>query len=53
MAVLLNMKVSAGYPEWYEDIPGGYDQVAEVTLSERGQPRLETILAGKLNSPTA
>ncbi|KAN0127885.1 hypothetical protein V8E53_014332 [Lactarius tabidus] len=49
MAVLLNMKARAGYPEWDEDIPEGYDQMAEISLSQQGQLRLETVLAGKLN----
>ncbi|KAH9036351.1 hypothetical protein EDB85DRAFT_781078 [Lactarius pseudohatsudake] len=49
MAVLLNMKARVGYPEWDEDIPEGYDQMAEITLSQQGQLRLETVLAGKLN----
>ena len=53
MAVLLNMKARAGYPEWDEDIPEGYDQLDEITLSEQGQLRLETILAGKLNGLVA
>ncbi len=53
MAVLLNVKARAGYPEWDEDIPEGYDQMAEITLSEQGQLRLETILAGKLNGLVA
>ncbi len=50
MAVLLNMKARAGYPEWDEDIPEGYDQMAEITNSEQGKLRFETVLAGKLNS---
>ena len=49
MAVLLNMKARAGYPEWDEDIPEGYDQMAEMSLSQQGQLRFETVLAGKLN----
>ena len=49
MAVLLNMKARVGYPEWDEDIPEGCDQMAEIALSEEGQLRLETVLAGKLN----
>jgi hypothetical protein len=48
MAVLLNMKARAGYPEWDEDLPEG-DQMAEIALSQQGQLRLETVLAGKLN----
>jgi hypothetical protein len=50
MAVLLNMKARAGYPEWDEDIPEGHDQMAEITNSEQGKLRFETVLAGKLNS---
>jgi hypothetical protein len=50
MAVLLNMKGRAGYPEWDEDIPEGYDQMAEITNSEQGKLRFETVLAGKLNN---
>jgi hypothetical protein len=50
IAVLLNMKARAGYPNWDEDIPEGYDQVAEITNSEQGKCRFETVLAGKLNS---
>ena len=53
MAVLLNMKARGGYPERDEDIPEGYDQLGEITLSEQGQFRLETVLAGKLNSLVA
>jgi hypothetical protein len=53
MAVLLNMKGRAGYPEWDEDIPEGYDQIAEITNSEQGKLRFETVLAGKLNSSIA
>ena len=49
MAVLLNMKARAGYPEWDEDMSEGYDQMAEMSLSEQGQLRVETVLAGKLN----
>jgi len=49
MSVLLNMKARAGYPEWDEDLTEGYDQMAEITLSQQGQLRLETVLAGKLN----
>ena len=49
MAVLLNMRARVGYPEWDEDIPKRYDQVAEISLSQQGQLRLETVLAGKLN----
>ncbi|KAI9464035.1 hypothetical protein BJY52DRAFT_882739 [Lactarius psammicola] len=49
MAVLVNMKARAGYPEWDEDIPEGYDQMAEIAHSQQGQLRLETVLAGKLN----
>jgi len=50
MTVLLNMKARVGYPEWDEDIPEGYDQMAEITNSEQGKLRFETVLAGKLNS---
>jgi hypothetical protein len=50
MAVLLNMKARAGYPEWDEDISEGYNQIAEITNSEQGKLRFETVLAGKLNS---
>jgi hypothetical protein len=50
MAVLLNMKARAGYPEWDEDIPEGYDQMTEITNSEQGKLRFETVLAGRLNS---
>lgn len=50
VAVLCNMKGRAGYPEWDEDIPEGYDQIVEITNSEQGRPRFETVLAGKLNS---
>jgi hypothetical protein len=50
MAVLYNMKGGAGLPEWDEDMPAGYDPIAEVTNSEQGKLRLETILAGKLNN---
>jgi hypothetical protein len=50
MAVLCNMKGRAGYPEWDEDMPEGYDQMAEITNSEQGKLRFETVLAGKLNS---
>ena len=49
MAVLLNMKARAGYPEWEEDIPEGYDQMAEIYVSQQGRLRLETVLAEKLN----
>ena len=49
MAVLLNMKARVGYPEWDEDMSEGYDQMAEMSLSEQGQLRVETVLAGKLN----
>ena len=50
MAVLLNMKGRAGFPEWDEDMPAGCDQLAEVGKSDQGKLRFETILAGKLNS---
>ncbi len=50
MAVLLNMKGRAGYPKWDEDIPEGYDQMAEITNSEQGKLRFEIVLAGKLNN---
>jgi hypothetical protein len=50
MAVLLNMKARTGYPEWDEDIPEGYNQIAEITNSEQGKLRFETVLAEKLNS---
>ncbi len=50
MAVLLNMKGRAGYPEWDEDMPSGCDQIAEVSKSEQGQLRFETVLAEQLNS---
>jgi hypothetical protein len=50
LAVLCNMKGRAGFPEWDEDIPEGYDQIVEITDSEQGKLRFETILAGKLNS---
>jgi hypothetical protein len=50
MAVLCNMKGRTGYPEWDEDIPVGCDQIAEITNSEQGKLRFETVLAGKLNS---
>jgi hypothetical protein len=53
MAVLLNMKARAGYPEWDEDIPEGSNQIAEITNSEQGKLRFETVLAGKLNSLNA
>ncbi|KAI9428580.1 hypothetical protein H4582DRAFT_1937449 [Lactarius indigo] len=53
MAVLLNMKARVGYPEWDGDIPEGYDQMAEIALSQQGQLRLETVLAGKLNGLVA
>ena len=50
-AVLLNMKVRVGYPEWDEDIriPEGYDQMAEMSLSKQGQLWVETVLTGRLN----
>jgi hypothetical protein len=50
MAVLCNIKNRIGYPEWDEDIPEEYDQTAEITNSEQGKLRFETVLAGKLNS---
>ncbi len=50
MAVLCNMKGRAGFPKWDEDIPEGYDQITEITDSEQGKLRFETVLAGKLNS---
>jgi hypothetical protein len=40
----------AGYPEWDEDMPSGCDQIAEVSKSEQGQLRFETVLAEQLNS---
>jgi len=50
MAVLCNMKGRAGYPEWDEDMPEGYDHMSEIANSEQGKLRLETVLAGKLNN---
>lgn len=50
MAVLLNMKGGAGYPAWDEDITPGLDPLAEISGSDQGKLRLETVLAGKLNS---
>ncbi|KAF8258130.1 hypothetical protein EI94DRAFT_1191543 [Lactarius quietus] len=35
MAVLLNMNARAGHPEWDEDIPEGYDQMAEITYPNK------------------
>lgn len=49
MAVLLNMKGRAGYPDWDEDITPGMDPIAEISNSEQGKIRFETVLAGKLN----
>ena len=49
MAVLLNMKGRVGYPVWDEDIPEGCDHVAEISESDQGKLRFETVLAGKLN----
>ncbi|KFY30544.1 hypothetical protein V493_01846 [Pseudogymnoascus sp. VKM F-4281 (FW-2241)] len=49
MAVLLNMKGRVGYPVWDDDIPPGCDQVAEISNSDQGKLRFETVLAGKLN----
>ncbi|OAF55147.1 hypothetical protein VC83_08423 [Pseudogymnoascus destructans] len=49
MAVLLNMKGSAGYPEWDEDYSKGCDQVAEISESDQGKLRFETVLAERLN----
>ncbi|KFX95140.1 hypothetical protein V490_04004 [Pseudogymnoascus sp. VKM F-3557] len=49
MAVLLNMKGMAGYPDWDEDISEGCDQVAEISESDQGKLRFETILAERLN----
>lgn len=48
-AVLLNLKGRVGYPVWDEDIPEKCDQMAEISESDQGKLRLETILAGKLN----
>jgi len=53
MAVLLNMKGRAGYPEWDEDISPGFDPIAEVSNSEQGKVRFETVLAGKLYTLTS
>ncbi|KFY37365.1 hypothetical protein V495_07224 [Pseudogymnoascus sp. VKM F-4514 (FW-929)] len=53
MCVLLNMKGRTGYPVWDEDIPPGCDDMTEVSRSKEGKLRLETILAGKLNSSLA
>ncbi|KAI9754431.1 MAG: hypothetical protein M4579_004699 [Chaenotheca gracillima] len=50
MAVLLNMKARAGYPEWDEDMPEGHDRIAEIAKSEQAKLRLETVMSGKLNS---
>jgi hypothetical protein len=50
MAVLCNMKGRAGFPKWDEDMPEGYDHLAEIANSEQGKLRLEIILAGRLNS---
>ncbi|OBT42765.1 hypothetical protein VE00_06596 [Pseudogymnoascus sp. WSF 3629] len=49
MAVLLNMKGGAGYPEWDEDYSEGCDQVAEISESDQGKLRFETVLAERLN----
>jgi hypothetical protein len=44
MAVLYNMKGGAGLPDWDEDIPDGYDPVAEIANSDQGKLRFETVL---------
>lgn len=49
MAVLLSMKGRIGYPVWDEDIQEGCDQMAEISESDQGKLRFETVLAGKLN----
>ena len=43
---LLNMKARSGYAEWYEDIPEGYDHLAEMSLSQQER----RLLPGKLNA---
>lgn len=53
MAVLLNMKGGAGYPQWDEDIPKGSDEVAEISESDQGKLRFETVLAERLNRSLA
>ncbi len=49
MAVLLNMKGSAGFPNWDEDIPPGCDDVAMISESEQGKLLFETELANRLD----
>jgi len=49
MAVLLNMKGRTGYSEWDEYITPGFDPIAEISNSEQGKVRFETVIAGKLN----
>ena len=40
------MKARSGYAEWYEDIPEGYDHLAEMSLSQQER----RLLPGKLNA---
>ena len=49
MAVMANMKGRAGYLDWDQDIPKGYDQIAEFSHSEDGKLRFEIELATRLN----
>jgi hypothetical protein len=53
MAVLVNMKARAGYPNWDEDFHDGEDQLWAVSHSDQGKLLLENMLAGRLNGLTA
>jgi hypothetical protein len=50
MAVIYNMKGEGAEHEWDTDITPGMDPIYEISQSDQGKLRFETVMAERLNS---